>query len=92
VLRSLNPSRELRRFESFTCHQVFEGPLTSGNAGKLLHRRRWETAHPARGSRVEVVLGAWACGGHAGMTQVAGHHRSLRLVSRSRWVFSGRLV
>jgi len=31
---SVNPSRKLRRFESFTCHHVLEGPLISGNAGQ----------------------------------------------------------
>ena len=31
---SVNPSRELRRFESFTCHHVLRGPLTCGNAGR----------------------------------------------------------
>jgi hypothetical protein len=30
---SVNPSRKLRRFESFTCHHVLRGPLTCGNAG-----------------------------------------------------------
>jgi hypothetical protein len=32
--RSVNPSRKLRRFESFTCHHVRKGPLTCGNAGQ----------------------------------------------------------
>jgi len=32
--RSVNPSRKLRRFESFTCHHVLKGPLTCGNAGQ----------------------------------------------------------
>ena len=31
---SVNPSRKLRRFESFTCHHVLKGPLTCGNAGR----------------------------------------------------------
>ena len=31
---AVNPSRKLRRFESFTCHHVREGPLTCGNAGR----------------------------------------------------------
>ena len=29
---TVNPPRELRRFESFTCHHVLKGPLTCGNA------------------------------------------------------------
>jgi hypothetical protein len=32
-LGTVNPSRKLRRFESFTCHHVLRGPLTSGNVG-----------------------------------------------------------
>ena len=28
---TVNPSRKLRRFESFTCHHVLKGPLTCGN-------------------------------------------------------------
>src|SRR5664279_1498158 len=32
-LGTVNPSRKLRRFESFTCHHVLRGPLTCGNAG-----------------------------------------------------------
>src|SRR5450631_1004481 len=31
---TVNPSRKLRRFESFTCHHVPRGPLTCGNAGR----------------------------------------------------------
>ena len=31
---TVNPSRKLRRFESFTCHHVLKGPLTCGNAGR----------------------------------------------------------
>ena len=34
--RAVNPSRKLRRFESFTCHPVFREALTSGNAGQGL--------------------------------------------------------
>jgi len=30
---TVNPSRKLRRFESFTCHHVLKGPLSCGNAG-----------------------------------------------------------
>src|SRR5450631_3014457 len=33
-LGTINPSRKLRRFESFTCHHVLKGPLTCGNAGQ----------------------------------------------------------
>src|SRR5674476_879625 len=33
-LGTVNPSRKLRRFESFTCHHVLKGPLTCGNAGR----------------------------------------------------------
>jgi len=32
--RTVNPSRKLRRFESFTCHHVLKRLLTSGNAGE----------------------------------------------------------
>ena len=32
-LGTVNPSRKLRRFESFTCLHVLKGPLTCGNAG-----------------------------------------------------------
>jgi len=32
-LGTVNPSRKLRTFESFTCHHVLKGPLTCGNAG-----------------------------------------------------------
>ena len=71
VVRSVNPLRELRRFESFTCHQVFEASLPAVMPVRLLHRLRWETAHPARGSHAEVVLGAWACGGHDAGSGVA---------------------
>src|SRR5207253_1886245 len=31
---TVNPSRKLRRFESFTCHPVHEGPPASGNADR----------------------------------------------------------
>ena len=33
-LGTVNPSRKLRRFESFTCHHVLRGPLTCGNASQ----------------------------------------------------------
>src|SRR5664280_2898794 len=33
-LGTVNPSRKLRRFESFTCHHVLKGPLSCGNAGQ----------------------------------------------------------
>src|SRR5450631_2648713 len=33
-LGTINPSRKLRRFESFTCQHVLKGPLTCGNAGQ----------------------------------------------------------
>ena len=33
-LEAVNPSPKLRRFESFTCHRVHKGPLTSRNAGQ----------------------------------------------------------
>src|SRR6476620_6340484 len=43
--RTVNPSRELRRFESFTCHPVPREALTSGNAGQgLLYVRRTSVA------------------------------------------------
>ena len=31
---TVNPSRKLRRFESFTCHHVHKWPLTSGDVGQ----------------------------------------------------------
>src|ERR1035437_4165533 len=31
---SVDPSRELRRFESFTCHHVLKGSLACGKAGQ----------------------------------------------------------
>ena len=39
LLRSVNPSRKLRRFESFTCHHQRKQPLTCGNADQGLFRR-----------------------------------------------------
>ena len=35
-LGTVNPSRKLRRFESFTCHHVLDKLLTSGNVGQGL--------------------------------------------------------
>ena len=47
--RTVNPSRKLRRFESFTCHHQRKQPLTSGNADRGLfrgvRRRPAETDH-----------------------------------------------
>ena len=43
---TVNPSRKLRRFESFTCHHVLKGPLTCGNAGQGL------CDHPAGASKI----------------------------------------
>jgi len=83
----------LRRFESCTCHQVFKAPLTSGNAGQAASPSSvgdgTSCARKSRGSGVRG-LGLWWSRWHdasPGSLSVAG-----RLVRRSRWVISSRLV